>query len=191
MNGLEFSRYDAERARGLRATVESIYRRSYVDAIASGEVFDSPKEFMARFDAYTEPHRTRGFELIVARIDGEPVGQTWGWPLGPNSGWWRGLRLDGGDAGEFTAEDGFRTFALSEIMVCAEYAGRGLAHALHDELLGARSERRATLLVEPDNLRAYNAYRRWGWHRVGSLQPSWPGAPSLDVLIRELSAEAG
>ncbi|WP_280362301.1 GNAT family N-acetyltransferase [Nocardia wallacei] len=191
MSAPEFSRYDADQARGLRATVEEIYRRSYVEAIASGELFDSPTEFMARFDAYTEPHRTRGFELVIARVDGEPAGQAWGWPLGPNAGWWRGLRLDSGDVGEFTAENGFRTFALSEIMVCEEYAGHGLGHALHDELLRARPERRATLLVEPDNLRAYNAYRKWGWERVGSLQPSWPGAPSLDVLIRELPAATG
>nr|WP_083905257.1 GNAT family N-acetyltransferase [Nocardia transvalensis] len=166
--------------------VEDIYRRSYVEAIASGDLFDSPDEFMARFDAYTDPARSRGFELVVARIEGEPAGQTWGWPLLPNAAWWRNLELEEGDRGEFTAETGVRTFALSEIMVCQEYAGRGVAHALHDELLGGRSERRATLLVEADNTRAYRAYRKWGWRRVGHLRPGWPEAPRLDVLVREL-----
>ncbi len=68
----------------------------------------------------------------------------------------------------------------------AKYAGRGLARKLHDTLLSSRPERRATLLVEPENERAYGAYLRWGWSRVGVTKPSWPDAPTFDVLIREL-----
>lgn len=71
--------------------------------------------------------------------------------------------------------------------VCAEYTGCGLARALHDYLLDSRFERRSTLLVEPDNDRAYRAYVNWGWSRVGVTKPSWPGAPTFDVLIRDLS----
>ncbi len=47
-------------------------------------------------------------------------------------------------------------------MVCAEHAGRGLACALHNQLLRNRSEQRATLLVEPENECAYTRYRKWG-----------------------------
>ncbi|WP_334026338.1 hypothetical protein [Nocardia terpenica] len=38
------------------------------------------------------------------------------------------LQLDDPDIDfeEFTAEDGLRTFALSEIMVCSDYAGQGV-----------------------------------------------------------------
>lgn len=183
---LEFLRHNATEARELRETVEDIYRRSYVQAIGTGDLFDSPPEFMDRFDAYTHPQRSGGFDLVIARIGGKTAGQTWGWPLGRSASWWQGLQLDEGDIAEFTVETGSRTFALSEIMVCEEYAGHGLAHALHDELLRNRTEQRATLLVEPDNTRAYNAYRKWGWRRVGCLQPSWPEAPRLDVLIHDL-----
>ncbi|MEW1738404.1 GNAT family N-acetyltransferase [Nocardia beijingensis] len=182
---LKFEHYTADEARARREIVENVYRRSYVDAIASGDPFDSPSEFMRRFDSYTGP-RGSGFAYVLARVDGEPAGQIWGWPLPPNARWWTGLHLDSGDLEEFTAEDGRRTFGLSEIMVCAEYAGRGIARALHDELLGSRTEQRATLLVEEDNERAYQRYRRWGWERVGWLRPSWPDAPRFDVLIREL-----
>ncbi|MGX1805428.1 GNAT family N-acetyltransferase [Nocardia sp. NPDC055321] len=184
--GLTFEHCSATRAREIREVVEDIYRRSYVDAIASGDSFESPAEFMRRFEAYTDPDRGSGFELVLAHVNGAPAGQTWGWPLGVNARWWSGLVLDEGDHDEFIAEDGTRTFALSEIMVCAEYTGHGLARALHDKLLAARSERRATLLVQPANERAYKAYRKWGWRKVGALRPSWPDAPHFDVLIREL-----
>ncbi|WP_280397361.1 GNAT family N-acetyltransferase [Nocardia carnea] len=183
--------YTAAQAREIRATVEDIYRRSYVDAIASGDPFDSPEAFMHRFDAYTDPSRSGAFDLVVATVGGAAAGQTWGWPLRPTGAGWEGLHLDDGglddrDLAEFTAETGDRTFALSEIMVCAEHTGRGLARALHDELLRGRSEQRATLLVEPDNERAYARYRKWGWYRVGWLRPSWEDAPRFDVLMHDL-----
>ncbi|MCU1647297.1 MAG: acetyltransferase family protein [Nocardia sp.] len=186
--GLEFEHYDKAEARDLRAVVEEIYCRSYVEAIASRDTFDEPEAFMARFDAYTNPAQMSRLELVIARVDGEPVGQTWGWPLRPNAAWWGNLELDDPDAdrAEFIAETGRRTFALSEIMVCAEYQNHGIAHALHDDLLDRRPEERATLLVEPDNSRAYAKYVKWGWRRVGTLRPRWPEAPRLDVLIRDL-----
>ncbi|MBF6135896.1 GNAT family N-acetyltransferase [Nocardia otitidiscaviarum] len=187
IEGLAFRHCSATQARELRDVVEDIYRRSYVDAIASGDPFDSPTEFMHRFDAYTDPGRGSGFELVMATVHGETAGQTWGWPLPPNTRWWEGLTLDEGDIDAFTVEDGARTFALSEIMVCQEYTGHGLARRLHDELLGSRSEQRATLLVEPDNTRAYAAYRKWGWRKVGSLRPHWPDAPQFDVLLYPLT----
>jgi GNAT superfamily N-acetyltransferase len=182
----DFEHFTAAQARDIRSTVEDIYRRSYVDAIESGDPFDSPEEFMRRFDTYTRPDRSGEFELVVAYVDGAPAGQSWGWPLQPGAAWWGGLQLDDAELQEFTAETGARTFALSEIMVCAEHTGRGLARALHDELLGARSEQRATLLVEPDNQRAYRRYRKWGWSRVGWLRPNWDDAPTFDVLMRDL-----
>ncbi|MCP2316655.1 Acetyltransferase (GNAT) family protein [Nocardia amikacinitolerans] len=188
---VEFGYLDAEQARTIRPTVEDIYRRSYVEAIASGDPFHSPEQFMHRFDSYTDPARGSGFAMVFVVIGGEPAGQTWGWTLGPNAAWWKRFQPDTGiaDRDDFITEDGTRTFALSEIMVCAEYTGCGLARDLHDELLGSRPERRATLLVEPTNERAYAAYRKWGWTRAGVLTPSWPNAPTFDVLIKDLDTE--
>ncbi|MEV4129179.1 GNAT family N-acetyltransferase [Nocardia sp. NPDC049707] len=187
-DGIEFRHLDAAQARALRPVVEGIYRRSYVDAIASGDPFDSPEAFMHRFDSYSDPARGSVFAMVIAEADGHTVGQTWGWTLSPNAAWWKNFQPDKTvtDHRAFTEEDGVRTFALSEIMVCSEYTGRGLARALHDELLGSRPERRATLLVEPDNERAYRAYRSWGWSRVGVSKPGWPDAPTFDVLIHDL-----
>ncbi|WP_280260265.1 GNAT family N-acetyltransferase [Nocardia abscessus] len=187
--GIDFQHYTAAQARELRGEVERIFRDSYVDAIESGEEFESPEAFMHRFDAYTDPARAGGFELVIARLDGGLCGQAWGWPLTAETAWWGGLRLDEGDHAAFTAENGFRTFAFSEIMVRKQFTGRGIASALHDELLEGRPEQRATLLVRPDNHRAYGNYRRWGWYRVGTLRPSWPDAPQFDVLMRDLQQD--
>ncbi|MGI5206219.1 GNAT family N-acetyltransferase [Spirillospora sp. CA-108201] len=182
MTSPEFRRFDAQQAREIRGIVEGIYRDAYVDAIASGDPFDSPERFITRFDAYTSSGR--GFDMVMAFEDGQPIGQTWGWPLGPDTAWWCGL-LEVPEPG-FALEDGARTFALSEIMVGDQWKGQGIAHALHDALLGERSETRATLLVEADNVTAYRAYSSWGWERVSQLRPNWPDAPLFDVLVLPL-----
>lgn len=178
---LELRRYDAPAARDLRATVEQIYRASYVEAIAAADSFHTVEAFMGRFDAYASRD---GFDMLIAWRVGEPIGQTWGWPLGADTGWWQGLLSP--LPAEFTHEDGHRTFALSEIMVRHDLTGRGIAHTLHDRLLAGRAEERATLLVNPSNTAAYRTYLRWGWRKVGQLRPGWPDAPIWDVLILPL-----
>lgn len=190
MTDLHFHHHSAASAREHRETVESIYRRSYKTAIDSGDPFESPESFMHRFDAYTDPDRAAGFDLVIVTLDDIAIGQTWGWPLPPGTAWWTGLELDDAalNHGAFTRETGKRTFALSEIMVDQTHTGHGIAHALHDEILGERLEERATLLVDPENPRAYSAYRNWGWSRVGTLTPTWDGAPTFDVLIRSHSS---
>lgn len=185
---ITFRRYDGPAARDLRNVVEQIYTGSYTEAIAeaaaSGHPFHGVPAFMDRFDHYAA---IDGFDLVIAYSGDEPAGQTWGWPL-RNTKWWDGL-LTPVPPG-FTDEDGTRTFALSEIMVREDLTGQGLAHRLHDELLAKRRERRATLLVEPDNTTAYRAYQRWGWSKVAELRPDWPEAPLWDVLIRPLPLAA-
>lgn len=181
MNDLTFCRYNVAEARRLRDTVEEVYVRSYGEAIASADPFDSVDAFMHRFDSYAS---RPGFDLVVAYQDGEAIGQAWGWPLTAHSGWWEGFLSE--PEPDFTREDGRRTFALSEIMVSQEWAGKGIAHALHDHLLLARPESRATLLVESENVRAYRAYLHWGWRKVTQLRPIWDNAPTFDVLILPL-----
>lgn len=185
MVDVTFRRYEAAGAREVRAAVEAIYKDSYTEAIASGHAFDSVETFMRRFDAYT---KGSGFDMVIAYLDGEPVGQTWGWPLTEQKGvkWWGGLSAEPEPG--FTREDGHRTFALSEIMVREAHTGHGMAHALHDELLSKRTEQRATLLVEPENTTAYRAYLHWGWRKVSQLRPGWPDAPIFDVLVLPLPA---
>ncbi|MGK5558071.1 GNAT family N-acetyltransferase [Actinomadura kijaniata] len=183
-----FTRYDGEQAPKLRDTVRQVHAAAYAERIQSGDPFSAPEAFMDRFDAYIQRD---GFDLVIAYADdGRPIGQAWGWPLPTDTGWWRGLQPDPEldptlEVAEFTREDGTRTFALSELMVDQAEAGHGLGHRLHDELLGARTEQRATLLVRPDNP-AGEAYRRWGWQPVARLHPNMPNAPQFHVLILKL-----
>jgi predicted GNAT family acetyltransferase len=87
------------------------------------------------------------------------------------------------------AEDGTRTFALCELMTHPDWQGKGVAHAVHDELLSRRPERRATLLVRQDNETARQAYFRWGWRQIGKLRP-YPDAPHYDALMLDLERAA-
>jgi hypothetical protein len=183
---LAFRRFDGAAARDERDTIEAVYRGAYWSSIEAGDPFNSPEGFMPRFDSYTS---VPGFDLMVAYADGAAVGQAWGWPLGPQNRWWEGL-VSEPEPG-FTSEDGTRTFALSEIMVVREFTGRGVAHALHDELLGGRGETRATLLAESDNDSAYRAYLHWGWRKASQIRPHWPDAPLFDVLMLPLPLSKG
>jgi ribosomal protein S18 acetylase RimI-like enzyme len=178
---LVFRRQESAGARVVRDTVEEIYRDSYSEQ-QQADPFSASGRWMGRFEVYTtEP----GFDLVIAcTSDGKPAGQAFGWQLGPATKWWDGLVAEPEPG--FTREDGTRTFALSEIMVRRAYTGQGIAHALHDELLGGRSEERATLLVRPANTFAYRAYTRWGWQKVAQLRPGWPDSPLFDVLILPL-----
>ncbi|MFI0446926.1 GNAT family N-acetyltransferase [Actinomadura sp. 6N118] len=176
-----FEHFDGPAAHRLRDLVGEIDQDARADKVEAGSVFDSLDEFLRRFDAYVQ--RT-GFDLVLAHLDGQPVGQAWGWPLGADTGWWRGL--DPEPEPGFTREDGHRTFAFSELMVRQGAAGQGIGHALHDELLAGRTEQRATLLVRPENTTAYQAYRRWGWRKAAELRPAVAHAPLMDVLILPL-----
>jgi GNAT superfamily N-acetyltransferase len=180
--GVSFQRYDAAQARQLSETVETVYRAAYVEAIASGRPWNSAPAFMKRFRRYSS---RPDLDLVIAYHNHVPIGQTWGWPLRKDDQWWNGLKSEP-DA-EFTHEDGRRTFAVSEIMVSSIWAGKGIAHAMHDTLLSKRHERRATLLVRPDNP-ARQAYERWGWTKVTQLRPEWEDAPLFDVLILDLAS---
>ncbi|MQY07442.1 hypothetical protein ACRB68_55420 [Actinomadura sp. RB68] len=77
--------------------------------------------------------------------------------------------------------------AVSELMVDKKYSGRGIGHALREDLLAPRQEERATLLVRPDNT-ATAAYTGWGWKQQGQLRPD---APLFNVLMLKLSLQPG
>lgn len=174
MTGIQFRHLDAAGARARRDSIAAVYQDAYAARIASGDPFATPKAFMDRFDSHTG-HAS--FDLVIAHADGEPVGQTWGYPLPPTIASWQ----DGDIA------DDELVFALCEIMVRQAWAGQGIAHRLHDELLSDRPERFAELYVRPANADAYRAYLRWGWQKVGQTRPDLPGAPVFDVLMLPLT----
>ena len=123
-----------------------------------------------------------GFEGVTAQVQGALVGFIYGLPLSLHSGWWTGLdptRPDG-----FTTETGSRTFAVIDLAVLPAHRGHGLGRRLMDELLGGRSEERATLATSPHELELQHMYERWGWQKAGRV----PGAegetqPAYDLYV--------
>lgn len=175
-SNLTFTRHDAESAGKLLGTlILPLYEATHADV--SGDPFYSIERVAERIRAYL---RAPGFEIVVAHIDGTPVGQAFGYALPATSRWWTGLTTPVPDG--FTTETGTRTFAFNELMVLPEWQGKGVAHALHDDLLNGRKEERATLLVREDNATAQAAYTRWGWQKIGQLRP-YPDSPHYDALV--------
>lgn len=173
---ITFTRHDPASALDILDTViTGVYAASHADVIDNP--FYSAERFAERVRGYI---RAPGFEIVIAYADGEPVGQAFGYTLPATSRWWEGLTTPVPDG--FTAETGDRTFAFNELMVIPEWQGKGVAHALHDELLGGRGEERATLLVREDNTSAQTAYARWGWEKVGKLRP-YPDSPHFDAMV--------
>ena len=168
---IQFERHDAAGARTLADKVSFIHRDAYADIISSGDPFETPDAFMNRFKSHSSHP---DLDFIIASIGDDPVGQIWGFPIG-----------------QPTYGEAKLTFALCEIMVRKAWTGQGIAHALHDELLAARTEPQAELYVRPDNSRAYRAYLKWGWRRIGETRPDLPDAPLFDVLILPLPIAAG
>ncbi|WP_280496455.1 hypothetical protein [Nocardia asiatica] len=70
--------FSSEAARAIRDTIADVQARGYADAIAAGNPFESTEAFMERFELYSG---NPGFSMVLATIDGEPVGQAFGWPL--------------------------------------------------------------------------------------------------------------
>ncbi|MCX4736975.1 GNAT family N-acetyltransferase [Streptomyces sp. NBC_01363] len=126
---------------------------------------------------------------IVGYDHGQPVGYAYGAPLYPASRWWGGLLTDV-PAGTIT-ETGTRTYALSELMVRTPWRKTGTARRLHDELLAARPEKRATLLVLKDHPKVRALYESWGWQTLGDLRPRIPHAPLFHSMLLDLPPDHG
>jgi GNAT superfamily N-acetyltransferase len=179
--GFSFKHYDTGSGRPLLARLVEVYLEVYG---TEGGEFYSEDRIREQLDSHMG---AEGWELVAAWADSDLAGYVYGFPLARGARWWRGLvtQMDPGAV----EETGSRTFALCELLVRAPWRGRGLGHALHDEILTGRREERATLLVEQDNETALGAYARWGWVKFGKVRPSWAGAPELDAMVLPLATD--
>jgi GNAT superfamily N-acetyltransferase len=176
---IAYTHHDAASAAGIfDSVIIPVYEASHADVIS--DPFYSAGRFAERVRSYM---RAPGFGLVAALAGDRPAGQAFGYTLQPGARWWSGLATAVPDG--FTDETGHRTFALNELMVAPEWQRRGIARALHDELLRHRAEERATLLVRADNEPARTAYAHWGWTKAATLQP-FPDSPLFDALILPL-----
>src|SRR2546430_3802862 len=154
---LQLNRYDPKGAGAIYAEMVQLF------AEANRAFSHFPFFSVERFESNFVRQRARqGFELVAARIGGKLVGVIFG----------------------FTEIPG-KQFGLCELMVAPAYQRRGIAKRLHDELLRHRPEQRTDLYVRKDNAPAQAAYKKWGWTKIGEVQPS-PDAPVLDELVMGL-----
>jgi GNAT superfamily N-acetyltransferase len=153
-----------------------LYAEIYADQLS--DPFFSVDRYRERLESLAS--RGDGSAFVMGYLDGDLIGYALGNRTMPNSKRWAGL-LTAVDP-ELLVEDGSRTFVINEIMVVERARRHGYAQALHTALLVGRSERRATLLVLPDNEPAKAAYRAWGYRKIGDLHP-FSDAPIYESMI--------
>lgn len=158
IDNVELAHYGVAGAEDQRDDLVALYETVWLAGLKNTDPFYSRERFVDRLRGHLA---APGFELVTARLDQQLIGYMYGFSR----------------MGE--------KFAVCELMVRPGYRRRGIAKRLHDELLGARSEPSAELLVEKGNAPAQAAYRSWGWHKAGDRQP-FADAPIYDVMVIEL-----
>lgn len=160
----------------IRPVLRELYEECY--ALNRYSPFFTQERFLERLADHAGP----GWEATVAYSQGAPVGYAYGCPLPADTAWWE--RAEPSPSLDLAVEDGQRTFAVLQLMVRERWRGAGLARRLHDELLGARLERRTTLLVESDHPKVRSVYEQWGYTCVAGSRPYSDG-PTYDIMVRD------
>jgi ribosomal protein S18 acetylase RimI-like enzyme len=178
---IAFQLLDGRQAAADAAELQALHAEVYAAAPFGRD--DDAGLFAGRFRVQC---RQPGFVLAEARHGGYLIGYAAGMPLRPSTSWWRNLTTS--LPGEVTAEHPGRTFALIDLLVRASWRRQGIGRTLHDLVLRNRSEERATLTVLPTATPAQNAFRNWGWRKIGRTRDPGPGSPVSDVLVTTLPA---
>jgi ribosomal protein S18 acetylase RimI-like enzyme len=166
------------------AQAEDAFRLVYAEAFAEPPYNETADDVAATFRRFRSQTRKGTFRAALARTGGgEPVGMAYGYPLGPNTGWWDQLTESVPD--DMRREDGHRTFGLMELAVRGPWRGQGIARRLHETLLDGIEAERVLLNVHPDSKEASAAYRAWGYRKIGEARP-WEGADVHDVMLLDL-----
>jgi hypothetical protein len=174
--------HDADGDEAVRRIDE--YREVYAEVFAEPPYSWGP-EYADLFARRLEAHRQQpGFALVEARTAGTLIGLGYGVSVSPAIPWWQNLTT--AIPAEVTEEPPGRTWALAELMVRERWRRLHLAEAIHDRLLAARTEERASATVLPGATAAQAAADKWGWEKVGRKRNPLPGAPVFDVLVRTL-----
>ncbi|WP_167538475.1 GNAT family N-acetyltransferase [Streptomyces albofaciens] len=169
----------ADRYREVRSLLLDVYREIYAD---EGQVFHNVDRFAERADMYAS---LDGWSAVLGRTGdngGGVTGYAFGAPLPTGSAWWNSAADP--LPGDFTREDGRRTFAVFEVMVRRPWRGTGEAHRLHERLLHDRPEQRATLLVNAAHPAVRQRYEQWGYRALGDQRP-FADAPVYTMMLRE------
>lgn len=160
MTGMRFDAYDAAAAANQAPAVH----RAYVDQYPPGAPFDSWR------DGIWARHRARnGFDLLIAREDGEVAGLVWGY-VGDHGQYWTDLAA-GSLSPDVAAAWLGDHFEVVELIVSAAYRRRGLGRQLLAGILERSDRSRALLSVDDVNVPARSLYESMGWEVLGPFTP--------------------
>ena len=142
----------------------------------------SPDDWWARLtDIYS---RTRDFDLVTGWLGETVVGYAFGSPRDD------GVLWPAIQAVLPQVTPGGPVYIFREFAVAPPVQRCGFGRLIHDELLRARGESAAHLLVRPDNIPALAAYRSWGWVRIGEAKP-FEDSPIFDAMTLDLGGRSG
>lgn len=151
------------------AVAVDAFRLIYAEAFAEPPYNETEDDVAAAFRRFPVQARDRTFRATLARCEGgEPVGMAYGFPLGPDTGWWDELTEPVPE--DMRREDGLRTFGLMELAVRGPWRGQGIARRLHAMLLDGIGAERVLLNVHPGSQAASTAYRAWGYRKIGEAR---------------------
>ncbi|GAA0472637.1 GNAT family N-acetyltransferase [Streptomyces stramineus] len=158
---------------------------AYEEVYVEPPYCEGPREIAEFIERFQRQAQRPGFRLALACEGAEVIGFTFGYLLPADTGWWDGLLEPLPE--DCTRETGDRTFVIIELAVRKPWRRRGIATALHAELLAGPVAERVTLTMrpEPEALPAQSAYAAWGYRRVGRSQP-WDEAPVYDSMVLDL-----
>jgi ribosomal protein S18 acetylase RimI-like enzyme len=177
---IEYHSHDGTDAAGLVDEVSRVYSQSFgVPPHSYGE--RETAVFRERYPGFCS---APGFSLVTARRLGQLVGFAYGFTLPPTTRWWSGVLTPVPES--VATEYPGRTFALIDLAVLPAWHRQGIATKIHDRLLEARGEERATLTVRVEAADARAAYSKWGWTQVGQKRNPMPGNPLVDVMLKPL-----
>ncbi|MFD4483151.1 GNAT family N-acetyltransferase [Streptomyces sp. NPDC058471] len=186
MTGIDIRHYDHRDAAELRSLLLEVYAEVYAKA-AESDPFATVDRFAQSLDGWSQ---RPGWSCTVGYDhEGQAVGYAYGAPLLQDARWWGGLLTE--VPADLVAETGTRTYALSELMVREPWRKTGTARRLHDALLAARTEDRATLLVDQSHPKVHALYESWGWQTLGDLRPRIPDAPLFHAMLLPLTGPGG
>jgi ribosomal protein S18 acetylase RimI-like enzyme len=161
------------------------FRLIYAEAFAEPPYNETEDDVAAAFRRFPVQARHPTFRATLARCEaGEPVGMAYGFPLGPDTGWWDELTEPVPE--DMRREDGHRTFGLMELAVRGPWRGLGIARRLHEMLLDGIGAERVLLNVHPGSKAASAAYRAWGYRKIGEARLWGESADLHDVMLLDL-----